>query len=50
MMIVLGERRIQAGVQPLNIQLMPSLLNDCEMTLLIEAEPLAFMICAKDAQ
>lgn len=32
MMIVLGESRIQAGVQPLKSQVRPSFLNACEMT------------------
>lgn len=44
-MIVLGDKRIHAGVQPLNIQLMPSFLNDVAMTDPIEALPDAFMIC-----
>lgn len=32
MMIVLGDSRIQAGVQPLKSHVKPSFLNACEMT------------------
>ena len=44
-MMVFGERRMNAGVQPLNIQPMPSCLNECAMTDEIDACPEAFMIC-----
>ena len=44
-MMVFGERRMKAGVQPLNIQPMPSCLNECAMTDEIDAWPEAFMIC-----
>jgi hypothetical protein len=43
-MIVFGLRRIHAGVHPLNIQLIPSVLKEWEMMLPIEVEPEAFMI------
>lgn len=45
-MMVFGERRMNAGVQPLNIQPMPSCLNECAMTDEIEAWPEAFIICS----
>jgi hypothetical protein len=49
-MMVFGLNRIHAGVQPLNIQRMPSVLNECEMMPLIEVEPEAFIICGKEAR
>ena len=44
MMIVLGLNRIHAGVHPRNNQVMPSFLNDCEITEETEADEDAFII------